>query len=164
MVESGGLSDPVAVLFTGTFYHGIDEKGRIIIPVKLRTAVQEERDGSGFWMARGFDGCIFLYTPRDWEALRQKVQSQAGSVMDKEHRNIERMLFSQAEHGMCDRQGRIVLPEFLKRHAQIEKEVVISGVGQRIEIWAKEKWEELIAQTAKSFEDDAQRLYEKDRQ
>jgi len=153
----------VSVLFTGTFQHGIDEKGRIIIPMKLRAAVQEERDGAGFWMTRGLDGCVFLYTPRDFEALRQRVQSEPGTVMDKEHRNLERMLYSYASHGRCDRQGRIVVPDYLKEHAKIEKDVVISGVGQRIEVWAKERWDSLMNQVTGTFEDDAQGFYDKER-
>ncbi|MEW6358240.1 MAG: division/cell wall cluster transcriptional repressor MraZ [Planctomycetota bacterium] len=153
----------MSVLFTGTFQHGIDEKGRIIIPMKLRDAVQEERDGAGFYMTRGLDGCIFLYTPRDFEALRHRVQGEPGTVMDKEHRNLERMLYSNAIRGQCDRQGRIVIPDYLKEHAKIQKDVIITGVGQRIEVWAKERWDALMEQVTRTFEEDAQGFYDKER-
>ena len=146
----------MSALFTGTYYHSIDEKGRIIIPAKLRASVQEERDGAGFCMCRGLDGCIAMYTPREWEALRQRVP---GTEFSTERRRFERLLYSGAQTGMCDRQGRIVLPDVLKRFAEIEKEVVIVGVGERVEIWAKEKWEDMSSQTMETFEEDAQKLF-----
>lgn len=146
----------MSALFTGTYYHGIDEKGRVIIPAKLRAAIQEERDGAGFWMARGLDGCVALYTPREWEALRQRVP---GTEFSPKRRNFERLLYSGAQYGMCDRQGRIILPDLLQREAGIQKEIVITGVGERIEIWAKERWEELEARTKETFEQDAQELF-----
>jgi len=143
-------------LFTGTYNHGIDEKGRIIVPAKLRAAVQEERDGSGFWMSRGLDGCISMYTPRGWEQLRQRVP---GTEFSGKRRNFERMLYAGAQYGMCDRQGRIIIPELLKEAAGIQKDVVIVGVGERIEIWGKERWDDLSAQTMESFEQDAEALF-----
>ena len=143
-------------MFTGTFYHGVDDKGRVIVPAKLRVAVQEERDGAGFWLARGLDGCIAVYTPREWEALRQRIP---GTEFSSQRRNFERVLYSGAQHVMCDRQGRIILPEVLTRGAGIVKDIVVIGTGDRIEILAQERWEQLSSQTMETFEDDAQKLF-----
>ena len=141
--------------FTGIFEHGIDDKGRVIIPMKLRDAVDEEKEGAGFVMSFGLDRCIFMYTPRGWNAFKKRVP---GTELNARRRKFIRMIYGGARRGRCDRQGRIIIPDPLKRYAEIDKEVVIVGAEEHIEIWAKEKWEKEFAESMEMFEDNADQL------
>ena len=115
---------------TGTYEHNIDAKGRLAIPSKLRDEL-----GSVFYLAMGVDACLAIYPQSSWNRFTEKFASLPMSQSKK-----MRSLFANAARCELDSQGRIVIPQKLKKYAGIEKDVVIIGVHDRAEIWAAEKW------------------------
>ncbi len=115
---------------TGTYEHNIDAKGRLAIPSKLRDEL-----GSTFYLAMGVDACLAVYPQSTWDRFTEKFASLPMSQSKK-----MRSLFANAARCELDSQGRIVIPQKLKKYAGIEKDVVIIGVHDRAEIWAAEKW------------------------
>ena len=127
--------------FKGEYSHSIDSKGRLIIPAKFRELLGEQ-----FVVTRGFDGCLFVFAEEGWNSFESKLQALP---MDKpEARMLSRFFIAGAIDAEVDKQGRILLPASLLKHAKIDKEVVIAGVGNRAEIWSKTEWE-----SANTFED-----------
>jgi MraZ protein len=126
-------------MFSGEFEHTIDDKGRLTIPAKFRDELTE-----GMFVTRGLDGCLFVYPPDSWKALAEKVATLP--LTQKDARYFSRLIYSGSECKL-DKQGRILLPSSLRQHAAIEtNEVVIIGVNARLEIWSKERWQEVTAQ------------------
>ena len=115
---------------TGTYEHNIDAKGRLAIPSKLRDEL-----GSTFYLAMGVDACLAVYPQSTWDRFTEKFASLPMSQSKK-----MRSLFANAARCELDSQGRIVIPQKLKKYAGIEKDVVIIGIHDRAEIWAAEKW------------------------
>ncbi len=126
-------------MFYGEFEHSIDRKSRIIIPAKFREALKESFVEK-FYITRGLDTCLFLFIEEEWKKQEQKFKSMP--FTKQESRRFNRVFFSGASEVVCDRQGRIVIPTYLKEFAQIQKDVVVIGVSNRIEIWSKLKWQE----------------------
>lgn len=121
-------------MFIGEYVHGIDEKGRIIIPARFRDAL-----GNRFIITKGLDQCLFIYTQTEWKAIEGKLQ--ALPFTRSENRAFLRLFFSGAAECEMDRQGRCVLPSHLREYAGLAGDVVIVGVGSRVEIWSQERWE-----------------------
>lgn len=121
-------------MFIGEYQHTIDEKGRVSVPVKFRAAL---KDGAVF--TRGLDSCLFLYTKEEWEKVAARVAglplSQANS------RAFSRLMLAGAMDAEPDKQGRVSVPEYLREYAKIKKNVVIAGVGNRLELWDKSEWD-----------------------
>src|SRR5699024_10408666 len=117
--------------FMGEYQHNIDQKGRIIIPSKFRDAL-----GENFVLTRGLDNCLFIYTQDEWEILEEKISKLP--LTRKDARRFSRFFFSGAIECEVDKQGRINVPNPLKTYSKLEKECVITGVSNRIEIWSKE--------------------------
>lgn len=117
----------------GEYSHSIDEKGRLIIPSKFR-----EELGDSFVLTRGLDGCLFVYPKTEWDILETKLRSLP--LTNKNARMITRFLVSGAATCELDKQGRILVPSALREYAHLEKEVVLTGNLERIEIWDKERW------------------------
>ena len=115
---------------TGTYEHNIDAKGRLAIPSKLRDEL-----GSVFYLAMGVDACLAVYPQSTWDRFTEKFASLPMSQSKK-----MRSLFANAARCELDSQGRIVIPQKLKKYAGIEKDVVIIGVHDRAEIWSAERW------------------------
>lgn len=118
-------------MLIGEFSHSLDEKGRVIFPVKLRESLGEQ-----FVLTRGLDNCIFVYSLEEWDGIQQKTKSLPMSKA----RNLQRFLFSSASVVSVDKQGRILVPQNLREHAGIAKDVMIIGVSNRAEIWDKATW------------------------
>ena len=125
-------------MLTGEFNHSIDAKGRLIIPSKLRESL-----GEHFVITKGMDGCLFVYANDDWKAFEEKLTSLP--LINKEARQFARFFLAGAAQVEVDKQGRILLPASLRSFANLDKDVVLVGVGSRIEIWDKEKYEALSA-------------------
>lgn len=121
--------------FMGTYQNNVDPKGRVSIPVKFREAL-----GERFFITKGFDRCIDIHTAPGWESLTEKLQKL--SVTKRDMRDFVRFIFGNAAEVELDKQGRILLPSLLRETVGIEKEVVVMGVGNKIEIWDKAAWEE----------------------
>ena len=147
--ESGGFK----MLMMGEFRHAIDEKKRLIIPSKYR-----ENLGSSFVLTRGIDKCLFLYPKEEWNHLTEKLHTL--SFTKKDARNFMRFFLSGATELEFDKQGRILLPNNLLEYANIQKECVIVGVGERLEIWSKEEWDNFYQSNEENFSDMAEHLFD----
>ncbi len=123
-------------MFMSEYNHTIDAKGRLIIPSKFREILGEE-----FVVSKGMDGCLFVYANEDWSAFEQKLTSLP--LINKEARKFARFFLAGAAQVELDKQGRILLPASLREFAALDKDVVLVGVGSRIEIWNKEKYEDM---------------------
>ena len=121
-------------MFMSEYNHTVDTKGRLIVPSKFR-----EQLGDEFVVTKGMDGCLFVYANDDWSAFEQKLTSLP--LINKEARKFARFFLAGAAQVEVDKQGRILLPANLRQFAGLEKDVVLGGVGSRIEIWSRENWE-----------------------
>jgi MraZ protein len=142
-------------MFYGEYEHSLDKKNRVIIPAKFREAIKNSFTEK-FFITRGLDGCLFVFTEEEWRRQEQKFKSL--SFTKSEARKFNRLFFSGASEVVCDAQGRVLIPLFLKDYAQIDKDVLIIGVANRIEIWSKQSWKEFYENTRETFEDTAEKL------
>ncbi|MCI8572356.1 MAG: division/cell wall cluster transcriptional repressor MraZ [Lachnospiraceae bacterium] len=124
-------------MFMGEYNHTIDAKGRLIIPSKFREALGDE-----FVVTKGMDGCLFVFDNSEWQAFEGKLRSLP--MIDKEARQFTRYFLAGAASLEVDKQGRILLPAVLREFADITKDAVLVGVGNRVEIWSKDRWEGTI--------------------
>ena len=138
-------------MFMGEFQHSIDDKGRIIIPVKFRELL-----GTSFVVTRGLDQCLFVYPREEWTLLEQKLKTLP--LMKSEARAFTRFFFSGATECEWDKQGRVNLPGNLRDYAKLDKECVVLGVSNRMEIWSKPIWNEYYEQSEETFNDIAEKL------
>lgn len=125
-------------MFMSEYNYTVDTKGRLIVPSKFR-----EQLGDEFVVTKGMDGCLFVYANEDWTAFEQKLTSLP--LINKEARKFARFFLAGAAQVEVDKQGRILLPANLREFAGLDKDVVLVGVGSRIEIWSRENWENMDA-------------------
>lgn len=144
-------------MFYGEHEHTLDRKGRLIIPSKFRE-VFKEHFAEKIFITRGLDKCLFVFTEEEWKSQESKFKSM--SFTKTEHRKFNRLYFSGAIDTVPDKQGRILLPQYLKDYAGIKRDIVIVGVSNRIEIWSKESWAQYYESQKESFEDIAEKLVE----
>lgn len=142
-------------MFYGEYVHTIDRKGRLILPSKFRE-VAKNNFIERFFVTRGLDKCLFMFSEEEWRSQESKFK--AISFTKQQARTFNRLYFSGAVEVFADKQGRMLLPQYLKDFAQIKKDVVIVGVSNRIEIWAKDKWDEFYGNSRQSFEEIAEKL------
>ena len=122
-------------MFMGEYNHTIDTKGRLIIPSKFREQLGEE-----FIVTKGLDGCLFVFPQDEWQAFEEKLRTLP--LTQKGARQFTRFFVAGAASCELDKQGRILVPATLREFAGLEKDVVLTGNINRIEIWSKEKWNE----------------------
>lgn len=136
-------------MFLGESQHSLDAKGRVILPVRFRGQLE-----SGVFIAKGLDGCLWIMPPAAWNDLTQRL-SQA-PISDPRARKLTRFLFGGASEDRPDRQGRVSIPEPLRRHAglELEQEVVVIGARERIEIWSPERYEAYRDASEPTIEED----------
>jgi len=144
-------------MFYGEYDHSIDNKGRLILPSKLRE-VAKSNFIEKFYITRGLDKCLFMFGEEEWKVTEQKFKSMSFTKQDA--RKFNRLYFSGAADMVPDKQGRILIPPYLKDYAGIKKDVVIIGVSSRIEIWGKDQWQEFYKSNLESFEETAEKLIE----
>jgi MraZ protein len=157
-VEWGKVENKAERLY-GEYSHSIDEKNRLFIPARFRKAFKK---GEKLVLSKGLDGCLFLFPRDEWKRLEDKTKTLPITARDA--RAFTRYLFSGASLCVVDAQGRIPFPPSLKEYADIEKEVVIIGVSNRIEIWAQQKWKNYCRNTENKVEDIAEKLEEKNQE
>lgn len=138
-------------MFMGEYQHSVDTKGRLIIPSKFRESL-----GNTFVITRGLDNCLFGYPMDEWRKLEEKLKELP--MTKKDARAFARFFFSGATEVEIDKQGRINIPSNLAGYAKLEKECVVIGVSTKIEIWAKELWENYFNEAEESFNDIAENL------
>ena len=122
-------------MLLGEFNHSIDEKGRLIIPAKLRDDL-----GENFVICNGLEGCLFVYSQEEWSKFVAELETLPR--MSKDARIYKRYFFGSASEGTFDKQGRVLVPTPLRKSANLEKDVVLVGVQDHVEIWDKALWEE----------------------
>jgi MraZ protein len=142
-------------VFYGEFSHSIDRKGRLIMPAKFRETAKANFIEK-FFLTRGLDKCLFMFSEEEWRSQENKFK--ALSFTKQQARTFNRLYFSGAMDSTPDRQGRILLPQYLKDFAGIKKDVVIVGVSNRIEIWAKDLWTEFYGNSRQSYEEIAEKM------
>lgn len=140
-------------MFIGEYAHNMDAKGRLIIPARIR-----EELGNKVIITRGLDGCLCIYTLEQWEIIYQQMMKLP--TTKKEARMYMRMVTSKAAECEIDGQGRVLLPTSLIQLADLQKACIISGAGNRVEIWSQERWDTLNEENGDSFEEMAESLTE----
>ncbi len=140
-------------MFIGEYHHTIDEKGRLAVPAKFRQDL-----ALGAVVTRGLDSSLFLLPWEEWGKFTDKLSNlplgQANS------RAFTRLMLAGAMEVKLDKQGRFVIPEYLRKYAGVEKTVVIVGVNNRIELWDQEAWAKYTAQTEEDASNIAEQLGE----
>ena len=144
-------------MFYGEYEHTLDSKDRVIIPAKFREAFSEQY-AEKFFITRGLDKCLFLFTEEEWRIQEKRFKSL--SFTRGEARTFNRLFFSGASEVACDKQGRILIPQYLKKYAEIKEQVMMVGVSNRVEIWDKILWETFFRNNMESFESLAEKLLE----
>ncbi len=142
-------------MFYGEYEHSIDKKGRLIIPSKFRESFKEY-EIEKFYITRGLDKCLFLFTENEWKSQESRFKSMP--FTKSESRKFNRLYFSGAAQLECDKQGRILIPKYLKDFADVKRDVVIIGVSNRIEIWSKDIWGEYYKSSEELYEDIAEKV------
>jgi len=140
-------------MFIGEYRHTIDSKRRIAIPAKFRKHL-----GETAVVAKGLEGSLFIYTKEEWQKLAEKLGTLP--VGKASTRSFVRMMLAGASEVEVDGLGRVLLPEYLTTHADLQKNVVIAGVFNRIELWNEQRWEEYKKSAQENTDEIAERLGE----
>lgn len=120
-------------MFIGEYNHSLDDKGRLAVPKKFRTALAK-----GAVVTRGLDNCLFLYTKNEWAKLAEKLASLPFAQANT--RAFARLMLAGAMDVELDGQGRMIIPEYLRAFGELKKDVVVAGLYNRLEIWDAAKW------------------------
>jgi MraZ protein len=139
-------------MLLGEYEHTLDDKNRLTLPAKFRQALED-----GVVVTRGMDKCLFVFTRSAWEQF-VAVRLEGLNPFSKEARQMSRFMFAGAAETELDRQGRIMLPPALIQHAGLEREVVVAGVRDHVEIWDRSAWQEQLKDVEGSVELVAERL------
>jgi len=142
-------------MFYGEYRHTIDRKGRIILPARFRE-IYKDQGIERFFITRGLDKCIFMFNEEEWRLQEQKFKGMP--FTKQEARSFNRLFFSGAVEVVPDKQGRFIIPHYLKDYAGIKRDTIILGVSNRIEIWEEKFWSEFYARSSTSFEQIAENM------
>ncbi len=137
-------------MFRSSSFHTIDPKGRIIIPARFRAVIAAGGGDKKGVMVSNMDGSLYAYTFNEWMRIERKILSAKSRHM----RQFKRFFLGNACECICDRQDRILIPQPLREYAGIEKEIVIVGVLDHFEIWAKDRWNRENQEIEKSLNND----------
>ena len=140
-------------MLIGEFEHSIDTKGRLVLPAKIKDDLGKE-----FIVTKGLDGCLFGYSLAEWNKFEEKLKTLP--LTNKITRDFVRFFLSGAVEEETDKQGRFLLPANLREYASLSKDAVIIGVGTRIEIWDKKKWNEYNSEENLSVDKIAEKMTE----
>lgn len=140
-------------MFMGEYHHNIDDKNRLIIPSKFRDELGDE-----FIITRGIDACLFVYSKSSFQKIVDKLETLP--FTKKDARNFNRFFLSGATAVELDKQGRAGISQTLTNYAALDKECVVIGVGDRLEIWAKENWDNFYNSAKDNMSDIAENLFD----
>jgi len=140
-------------VFIGEYSHNLDQKGRLAVPKKFRTDLSK-----GAVVTRGLDNCLFLYTKIEWKKLADKLATLPFS--QAKARAFARLMLAGAMDVGVDKQGRIMLPEYLRSFAGLKKQVVVAGLYNRLELWDQKNWEAYKTKSEKESENIAEDMFE----
>lgn len=146
--EKWGIS-----MFMGEYHHSVDEKGRLIIPSKFREGLGEK-----FIITRGIENCLFVYSQIEFQKIVDKLETLP--FTKKDARKFTRFFLSGASEAEFDKQGRIHISSPLITYANLKKECVVIGSGDRLEIWAKEEWDDFFDSAKDNMSDIAENLFD----
>lgn len=141
----------VEPMFIGEYQHNMDAKGRVAVPAKFRNKLS-----GGAIVTRGLDKCLFLFSVEEWEKLAEKIISLP--LTQSNSRAFSRLMLAGAADCEIDAQGRILVPDYLRKYANIEKEVIIAGLYNRAEIWDMNQWNKYKTETEARSEEIAERM------
>ena len=144
-------------MYFGYYEHSLDDKGRLMIPAKLREGLS---GGSPLYVLKGFEGCLSIYNEISFMKLSEKLSSLP--YEDKEARSYIRNLLGSVVQLNVDKLGRIQVPTTTLNKYQISRQVAVIGVGDHFELWDLAKYQEYEADNSKKFEDVADKLVNKD--
>lgn len=133
-------------MFLGEYEHSLDAKGRVILPAKFRA-----RLAGGCVLTKAQDHCLAIYPKEEWDRLAERLRE--ARLSSQRLRDFARLFFSGASEEEPDRQGRVSIPESLRRYASLEREVTLIGAGTRIEIWERASWERYRQQAEPQYAD-----------
>ena len=139
-------------MFMGEYHHNIDDKGRLIIPYKFRNELGEK-----FIVTRGLEECLFVYSISEWNEIINKLKQLP--FTNKDARLFMRMFMSGATECELDKNGRINIPTTLAKYASLDKECVVIGVNERLEIWSSSKFDNFFNENIDNFSDIAENLF-----
>jgi len=142
-------------VFIGEYSHSIDQKGRVAIPAKFRTDL-----AAGCVVTRGLDNSLVIYSVPEWEKMAEKLSKLPFSSRDA--RAFSRLMLSGAMDLDLDKQGRVLIPPYLRDYASLSEQVIITGAYNRLEVWAKDKWEEYRSDAEDKAVSIADELQDKD--
>ena len=140
-------------MLLGEYNHNLDTKGRIAIPAKFR-----EKLSPGAIITKGLDNCLFVFTVGEWEIWAKKIM--ALPIAQANSRAFSRLIFGGAMDVALDAQGRILIPDYLRKYAGLKKQAVVAGLYNRIEIWDAERWAAYKQKTESASEEIAEKLGE----
>ena len=123
-------------MLLGEYHHNIDDKGRLIVPSKLRTEL-----GDSYVICKGMDGNLNMYSQEEWTAFVAQLEEKLPQ-MNKQARTLKRFFIGSAVDGKFDKQGRVLVSPALREYAVLDKEIVLVGVQDKVEVWDKSLWDE----------------------
>ena len=138
-------------MFGGGSEHSLDQKHRLHLPRRILAKIPEDEQGK-LYLARGLDGCIFLFCPREWERFVEQFTSSLPPGKQKA-RHFQRLFLASVAEVAIDAQKRVLLPEKLRELAGIDDKVVVNGMGDHVEIWAAGRWVTLEEENTEAFEE-----------
>lgn len=139
-------------MLLGEYEHSLDDKNRLTLPARFRQSFSD-----GVVLGRGMDGCLVVYTRDGWERFVENRLAEL-DPFSKEARQMSRFMFAGASEAELDKQGRVMVPPPLVQHAALEREVVVAGVRDHLEIWDRAAWREQLQEVEGSAELVAERL------
>ncbi|MBI3638228.1 division/cell wall cluster transcriptional repressor MraZ [Candidatus Wolfebacteria bacterium] len=140
-------------MFIGEFQHNLDTKGRLAMPAKFRNKLS-----GNVIITRGLDKCLFVFTAKEWEILAQKLISLP--LAQANSRAFVRLMLAGAMDVELDKQGRILIPDYLRDYASLGKQITVAGLYNRIEIWNSGEWKQYKTKTESESEEIAEKLGE----
>ena len=140
-------------MFIGEYSHTIDQKKRLAIPSKFRKEL-----GKKAIITRGIDNCLVVYSVEEWKRIAEKLGSLPAS--QSEARSFARIMLAGAMDVRLDNLGRILVPDYLKKYASLKRNVIVTGLFNRIEIWDEKRWRDYKRKTETAVGDIAEKLKE----
>lgn len=137
-------------MLKGEFHYALDDKGRVVIPPRFRRAL-----GDQVVATRGIDPCVSVYSPAEWAKVEERLRS-----LPTRQRDVVRYLLAGAVDLELDRQGRVTLPQHLRQHAGIDRDVVVVGLITRLEVWNRSSWQSYIEKAQKAAPQIAEQIEE----
>lgn len=141
-----------AVNFFGTYTPKLDDKGRLVVPAKLREAFNR-----GLVITRGQERCLYVFPAASFDALLERIR--ALPLTSKQAREFQRVFLAGAHDETPDKQHRVTIPGLLREYASLDKELTVIGVGDRVEIWDSQKWQEVLAASEEHYSDISEEVF-----